>query len=42
MRRSAEFMVGVFVLAALVIFTIFTIRVGKFSWKEPELSLIHI
>jgi len=36
MRRSAEFMVGVFVLAALVIFTVFTIRVGKFSWKEPE------
>ena len=36
MRWSAQFVVGLFVLAALVLFSIFTIRIGKFSWEKPE------
>ncbi|MFP4055342.1 MAG: MlaD family protein [Candidatus Brocadiia bacterium] len=37
MRWSAEFIVGLFVVAAIALFSYFTIRVGQFRWGgEPE------
>ena len=36
MRWTSEFLVGLFALVALALFTFFTIRLGQFAWRDTQ------